>query len=157
MYADGTGLDNEDEVNDTLEDMRVAEEIAKRHTMELIRKATEEKRKREHAEKIRKDREERDRRLAEGIEKRRLLRQKLDNIKEQRYRDAKKLQIEEEERVRGEERAREESLRREEERWAVQSLLEAVDSERRGMEAEEVRQREVLFVYSLYSLYSILA
>jgi len=77
-YDEGTGVDNEDELEDIRqEQIRKAEE-AKREEEERKRKYLAQMAEREAAEEERRRQEEIDRRLALGVERRRLVREHID-------------------------------------------------------------------------------
>ena len=86
-YEHGTGVDNEDELEDIKEEQIRAQEKARQEEIERQKAYEEELKRRTEEEAARVKREEQDRRLRENAERRRLLREHLADIKKQRELD----------------------------------------------------------------------
>lgn len=142
-FRHGNGIDNGDE----LEDIRLAQyergKIAREEAIKFENYLQEERKKRDAEEQARLKREEQDRRLAEGILRRRKLRDHLEDLKRQRI-----FQQEEQRRREENEKLLKQLMELEEEKRRQEELLrqQAHDSmmkERRLMGLEEHTQREL--------------
>lgn len=92
-YSDGSGLDNEDEVQDILEKMAKESELSLQHAKELKKKQIEDRKKKEEEDRIKQEKLERDQRIEENKDRLKRIRENFENIKLQR-----KLQEEEKQR-----------------------------------------------------------
>jgi hypothetical protein len=129
-YGDGSGIDNEDEVQDILEQMAKESELSLQHAKELKKKQLEDRKRKEEEDRIKQEKLERDQRIEENKDRLKKIRENFENIKLQR-----KLQEEEKQRE-----IQEAELRRERE------LLAEAEAVRREVEVkreEELREREM--------------
>lgn len=142
-YADGSGINNEDEVADVIDKMRQDAEDAIIAARELKRIAAEERRIKDEEERIRQEKLERDQRIEENKERLKRLRAYLDNLKlEKKAREEAKAQ--EAERVK---KVLEEETKRKTRQKLRQALLAKerndIIREQELMYAEDVQQLEI--------------
>jgi hypothetical protein len=83
-YEHGNGAENDDELDELIREQQLAIEAAKRREEELQAKIREEKRSKHAEEEYQRRRAEQDRRLEEGAERRKAIREKFEDIKRQR-------------------------------------------------------------------------
>lgn len=96
-FPDGSGLDNEDEVQDILEKMAKETELSLQHARELKKKQVEDRKRKEEEDRIKQEKLERDQRIEENKDRLKKIREHLENIKLQRKleEEAKQREIEE--------------------------------------------------------------
>lgn len=123
-YRDGNGIDNNDEIDDALMEMQKSLESAKMKEDSLQAKIREERLQMERDAEARRKKTEGDQRMFEGIERRRLIRERLDEIKKQRMLAALEAQEKEE---------MESQLR---------TLLYLQQQEKEAIELEELRMQQ---------------
>jgi hypothetical protein len=137
-FPDGSGLDNEDEVQDILERMAKETELSLQHAKELKKKQIEDRKRREEEDRIRQEKLERDQRIEENKDRLKRIREHLENIKLQRklQEDDKQRELLENERKRERDRLlHEEYLRQEQQAHREKKLL---DEENRLMRIEDL-------------------
>ena len=103
VYNDGTGLDNEDEVQDVVEAMAREAEIALQLAREAKKKQIEDRKRKEEEERRLQEKMERDIRIEENKDRLKRVREHLENLKVQRRIAAEEAQLEAEGRARQEE------------------------------------------------------
>jgi len=133
----GCGVDNDDEMEELKEEVARKVQEVMNAARAKKRKAIEDRRRQEEAEQLRQEREERDRRLEEGVARRRLLRIHLNSLKAERKKAA-----EDELLAQQEELLRREELRLHEANEQVRLAYEQHLEHERQRELREMRQEE---------------
>ena len=83
-FIGGSGMDNEDEVQDILEKMAKETEQSLQHAKELKKKKIEDRKRKEEEDRIKQEKLERDQRIEENKDRLKKIRENLENIKLQR-------------------------------------------------------------------------
>jgi hypothetical protein len=137
-FSDGSGLDNEDEVQDILEKMAKETELSLQHAKELKKKQLEDRKRKEEEDRIKQEKLERDQRIEENKDRLKRIREHLDNIKLQRklQEEDKQRELQENDRKKDRESLlHEEYLRHEKQVYQEKKLL---DEENRLMQIEDL-------------------
>jgi hypothetical protein len=145
-YEHGSGLHNEDELQDAQQEIERQKEERRKKDEERRQKIEDERRRRQEEEDAAEARREQDRRLAEGMEKRRVLREHLDQVKAKRAaeaRDAERLAKESEYSALKQAMAERDAER---ERRALQAEPAAQARERGLMSIEDFKAREFYII-----------
>ena len=131
------GIDNEDEVEDILEQMRYEAESALRAKKEMKKKKIEERKRKEEEDKKRQELQERDQRIEENKDRLVKLRKHLENLKESRLQEKEAKEREIKDALTRQEREMQEMLDEKEKQRLIRVEQTKVDKEVKQMMKED--------------------